>query len=58
MAKLMSEALKAELAEELGVADQVESKGWGSVSARNCGSLVKLAIAKAEKTLSQSDGRR
>jgi len=58
MAKLMSDALKAALAEELGVAGQVRSQGWGSVSTRNCGRLVQLAIARAEKALVQSDGRR
>ena len=54
----MSVALKAALAEELGVAEQARTQGWGSVSAGNCGRLVKLAIARAEKALVQSDGRR
>lgn len=48
---IMSEDLKEELAKELGVADIVRREGWGSVSSRNCGNLVKLAIQRAEKTL-------
>jgi small acid-soluble spore protein F (minor alpha/beta-type SASP) len=47
----MSDALKEELAEELGVADIVRREGWGGVSSRNCGNLVKLAIERAEKAL-------
>ncbi len=51
MAKIMSEQLKYELAKELGVYNTVMSEGWGSVPSRECGNLVKLAIAKAEQTL-------
>lgn len=50
---VMSEDLKYELAKELGVADTVAREGWGSVSSRNCGNLVKLAIEKAEKALAE-----
>ena len=50
---VMSEELKYELAKELGVADTVEREGWGSVSSRDCGNLVKLAIEKAEKALAE-----
>lgn len=48
---IMSDSLKEELAEELGVADTVRQDGWGSVSSRNCGNLVKLAIERAERSL-------
>jgi len=48
---LMSDALKMELARELGVDDIVRTNGWGDVSSRNCGSLVRLAIERAEKSL-------
>jgi small acid-soluble spore protein F (minor alpha/beta-type SASP) len=51
---LMSEELKAELAKELGVYDTVKTEGWGSVSSRNCGNLVRLAIEKAEKSMVQN----
>jgi small acid-soluble spore protein F (minor alpha/beta-type SASP) len=47
----MSESLREELAEELGVANVVRQEGWGSVSSRDCGNLVKLAIERAEKQL-------
>lgn len=48
----MSDALKYELAEELGVADIVRKEGFGGVTSRDCGNLVKLAIERAEKTVS------
>jgi small acid-soluble spore protein F (minor alpha/beta-type SASP) len=48
---LMSDALKEEIAKELGVYDTVASDGWGSVSARNCGNIVKKAIEMAERNL-------
>lgn len=49
----MSDNLKWELAKELGVDQIVSSEGWGGVSSRNCGNLVKLAIQKAEQSFSQ-----
>ncbi len=48
---VMSEQLKTELAKELGVYDTVASQGWGEVSSRNCGNMVKKAIEIAEKSL-------
>ena len=49
---IMSDRLKFELAQELGVADEVARTGdFGSVSSRNCGNLVKLAIERAERSL-------
>jgi len=49
---VMSDQLKMELAEELGVADIVRREGgFGSVSSRDCGNLVRLAIQKAEQTM-------
>ncbi len=49
--QVMSDRLKYALAEELGVADTVRREGWGGVSSRNCGNLVRLAIERAERTL-------
>ncbi len=46
---IMSEKLKAEIAKELGVYNTVETEGWGSVSSRNCGNMVRKAIEIAEK---------
>jgi small acid-soluble spore protein F (minor alpha/beta-type SASP) len=47
----MSDALKAEIAKELGVYNTVKAEGWGSVSSRDCGSMVKKAIEMAERGL-------
>lgn len=46
---IMSDSLKSEFARELGVYDTVRNEGWGSVSSRDCGNLVKMAIEKANK---------
>ena len=47
---LMSDNLKEEIAKELGVYDQVKTDGgWGNVSARECGSMVKKAIEIANR---------
>ncbi|AEV70631.1 small, acid-soluble spore protein, alpha/beta type [Acetivibrio clariflavus] len=51
---IMSETLKAEIAKELGVYDIVKNEGWGSVSSRDCGNIVKKAIEIAERNLSNS----
>jgi small acid-soluble spore protein F (minor alpha/beta-type SASP) len=53
----MSEALKWDLARELGVADIVSHEGWGGVSARNCGNLVKLAVERAEAAMARDYGQ-
>lgn len=49
---IMSEELKTEIAKELGVYDTVASEGWGSVSSRDCGNIVKKAIEMAQRNLS------
>ncbi|GAB4262418.1 small, acid-soluble spore protein, alpha/beta type [Thermincola ferriacetica] len=51
---LMSDTLKYELAKELGVYDTVRTSGWGEVSSRNCGNLVRLAIEKAERMMGEN----
>jgi small acid-soluble spore protein F (minor alpha/beta-type SASP) len=48
---VMSERLKYELADELGVGDVVRREGFGNVSSRNCGNLVRLAIERAERAM-------
>ena len=48
---VMSDALKAEIAKELGVYNTVSNEGWGSVSSRDCGNIVKKAIEMAERNL-------
>ena len=47
----MSEALKYEIANELGVSNTVRNEGWGSVSSRNCGNMVTKAIEMANRNL-------
>lgn len=48
--KVMSEGLKQEIAKRLGVDDIVTSEGWGGVSSRNCGNIVREAIEMAERS--------
>ena len=48
---LMSENLKYEIARELGVNDIVQNEGWGGVSSKNCGNMVKAAIEIAERSM-------
>lgn len=48
--KLMSEAFKHEIAKRLGVDNVVSSEGWGGVSSRNCGNIVREAIQMAEES--------
>lgn len=45
----MSEALKHEIAKELGVYDKVKNSGWGAVSSRDCGNMVTKAIEIANR---------
>lgn len=49
---MMSDNLKYEIARELGVDDIVRTEGWGGVSARDCGNIVRTAIEIAERSLS------
>ncbi len=51
---IMSEELKAEIAKELGVYNIVKNEGWGSVSSRDCGNIVKKAIEMAERNMAQN----
>lgn len=51
---VMSDKLKYEFAKELGVIDTVQREGWGSVSSRDCGNLVRMAIEKAERSMAES----
>ena len=49
--KIMSEALKEEIARQMGVENTVRREGWGSVSSRDCGRIVQTAIEMAENSL-------
>ncbi|MBZ4654627.1 MAG: small acid-soluble spore protein [Peptococcaceae bacterium] len=49
---IMSDALKMEIAKELGFYDDVQRDGdFGNVSSRNCGYMVRTAIEIAERAL-------
>jgi small acid-soluble spore protein F (minor alpha/beta-type SASP) len=46
----MSTELKQEIAQELGFSDTLRQEGFGGVSSRDCGNMVKMAIELAERT--------
>jgi small acid-soluble spore protein F (minor alpha/beta-type SASP) len=48
---MMSEALKTEIAKELGFYDTVQREGWGGIRSKDAGNMVKRAIEIAEKGL-------
>lgn len=50
---VMSDQLKYAIARQMGVGDLVEREGWGSVSSRDCGKIVRTAIEMAEKSMKQ-----
>ncbi|WLR50899.1 small, acid-soluble spore protein, alpha/beta type [Bacillus tianshenii] len=50
---VMSEQLKVELAKELGFYDTVKNEGWESITARDAGNMVKLAVQLAERQLAE-----
>ena len=50
---VMSEKFKEELAKELGFYDKVEKDGWGGITTREAGNMVKRAIEIAEQRLAE-----
>jgi len=50
MAKFMSDALKYELASEMGIAHKIKGSDYGELTSRECGNFVKLAIQRAEQS--------
>jgi small acid-soluble spore protein F (minor alpha/beta-type SASP) len=49
--RVMSDALKEEIAKELGFYDTVQKEGWGGIRSRDAGNMVKYAIAMAEQSM-------
>ncbi|EZH64412.1 protein sspF [Bacillaceae bacterium JMAK1] len=49
---IMSDALKEEIAKELGFYDTVQREGWGGIKSRDAGNMVKRAVQMAEEQLS------
>ncbi|CAM3964198.1 small, acid-soluble spore protein, alpha/beta type [Alicyclobacillus pomorum] len=50
---IMSEEFKYELAKELGFYDTVQREGWGGITTRDAGNMVKRAIEIAERALAE-----
>lgn len=46
---VMSEELKYELAKDLGFYQKVEKEGWGGITTKDAGNMVKRAIQIAEQ---------
>lgn len=54
----MSDAFKLELAKELGFYDTVQREGWGGITTRDAGNMVKRAIEIAEQAMVKQGGSR
>lgn len=50
----MSEQFKAEIAKDLGIYDTVQREGWGSISTKDAGNMVKRAIQIAEQAAAKA----
>jgi Small, acid-soluble spore proteins, alpha/beta type. len=46
---VMSEQFKAEIAKDLGIYDKVQQEGWGGITTKDAGNMVKRAIQIAEQ---------
>ncbi|WLD93457.1 small, acid-soluble spore protein, alpha/beta type [Alkalihalobacillus sp. AL-G] len=51
---MMSDALKEEIAKELGFYDTVQNEGWGAIRAKDAGNMVKRAIEKAQEQMTNN----
>lgn len=51
----MSDQLSYEIAKRLGVEQVVRQDGWGAVSSRDCGNIVKKAFEIAESNVSSKN---
>lgn len=47
----MSDGMKEEIAKELGFYDKVQKEGWGGITTRDAGNMVKHAIQKAQEQM-------
>ncbi|WP_456279527.1 small, acid-soluble spore protein, alpha/beta type [Bacillus sp. AK128] len=50
----MSEHFKEELAKELGFYDTVQQDGWGGITSKEAGNMVKRAVQIAQSQLKQN----
>lgn len=46
---VMSEQFKAAIAKDLGIYDKVQREGWGGITTKDAGNMVKRAIQIAEQ---------
>ncbi|RKP45455.1 small, acid-soluble spore protein, alpha/beta type [Cohnella endophytica] len=51
---VMSEEFKAELAKDLGFYGKVQQEGWGGITTKDAGNMVKRAIQIAEQAAARS----
>lgn len=51
---IMSDQLKEEIAQELGFYDVVQKDGWGGITSRDAGNMVKRAVERAGQQLSEN----
>lgn len=54
---IMSEQFKMELAKDLGFYETVQKDGWGGITTRDAGNLVKRAIEIAEQALANQTAK-
>ncbi|NMF00085.1 small, acid-soluble spore protein, alpha/beta type [Aneurinibacillus aneurinilyticus] len=52
---VMSEQFKYELAKDLGFHETVQREGWGGITTRDAGNMVKRAIQLAEESLAKQN---
>lgn len=48
---MMSDELKYEAAKELGISETIDQNGWGAISTKDAGNIVKKAIEIAERSI-------
>ncbi|MBM7663416.1 small acid-soluble spore protein F (minor alpha/beta-type SASP) [Bacillus mesophilus] len=51
---VMSEHFKEELAKELGFYNKVQQDGWGGITSKDAGNMVKRAVQIAQGKLKQN----
>jgi small acid-soluble spore protein F (minor alpha/beta-type SASP) len=47
--RILSDESKSKIADELGINQDVEKDGWGEMSSKNCGDIVKNVIENVIK---------
>lgn len=55
--RVMSDRLKEEIAKELGFYEVVERDGWGGITSRDAGNMVKRAVEMAQTELMNRENR-